>query len=194
MIGNDIVDLKLAAKESNWQRPRFLQKLFTDHEQNLIRNAKDASNMLWRLWSMKESAYKVHVQQYDTRFFAPKKIACQHVSESSGLMCIDDELYATESKKVAAYVFSSAILAKNNTAFSDYYFITKHASLIEQRQEIYHELKTIFSKKYRLTYDLLHIEKSVAGAPKVFYNNNRLDVSFSMTHHGKYAAISILNP
>ena len=35
MIGNDIVDLKQAAKDSNWQRPRFLDKVFTKHEQDL---------------------------------------------------------------------------------------------------------------------------------------------------------------
>ena len=33
MVGNDIVDLAEAKKASNWQRPRFLEKLFTPNEQ-----------------------------------------------------------------------------------------------------------------------------------------------------------------
>ena len=37
MIGNDVVDLELAKKESNWQRRGFLSKIFTKNEQRLIR-------------------------------------------------------------------------------------------------------------------------------------------------------------
>lgn len=73
MIGNDIVDLKQAAKDSNWKRPRFLDKIFTPREQQLIWSAKDQDQMVWLLWSMKEAAYKVNVQQFGTRFFNPKR-------------------------------------------------------------------------------------------------------------------------
>ena len=41
MIGNDIVDITEAKQKSNWQRPRFLDKLFTVQEQQLIQNAHD---------------------------------------------------------------------------------------------------------------------------------------------------------
>ena len=33
MIGNDIVDLDLARKESNWKRKGFLDKIFSLQEQ-----------------------------------------------------------------------------------------------------------------------------------------------------------------
>ena len=69
MIGNDIVDLKQAAKDSSWKRPRFLDKIFTPREQQLIWSAKDQDQMVWLLWSMKEAAYKVNVQQFGKRFF-----------------------------------------------------------------------------------------------------------------------------
>ena len=36
MIGNDIVDLKLAKNQSNWQRKGFLEKQFTEEEQKTI--------------------------------------------------------------------------------------------------------------------------------------------------------------
>ena len=41
MIGNDLVDLKVASVESNWKRPRFLDKVFTIEEQQLIMNSKN---------------------------------------------------------------------------------------------------------------------------------------------------------
>ena len=63
MIGNDIVDLKLASIQSNWQRKGFLNKVFTKKEQTLILNASNSFEMVWLLWSIKESAYKVYIQQ-----------------------------------------------------------------------------------------------------------------------------------
>lgn len=76
MIGNDLVDLKLAAKQSNWQRKGFLDKLFTPKEQGCILNSSNPFETVWLLWSMKESAYKAYLQTHNERFFAPKKLAC----------------------------------------------------------------------------------------------------------------------
>ena len=39
-IGNDIVDLNLAKTESNWQRKGFLEKQFTQKEQEEILTQK----------------------------------------------------------------------------------------------------------------------------------------------------------
>ena len=44
MIGNDIVDLALAQKESNWKRKGFLDKIFTLQEQLFI-NLSNAINI-----------------------------------------------------------------------------------------------------------------------------------------------------
>ena len=39
MIGNDIVDLALAKKESNWKRKGYLDKIFTVSEQLLLQKS-----------------------------------------------------------------------------------------------------------------------------------------------------------
>ena len=59
MVGNDIVDLKHAALESNWQRKGFLNKVFTSSEKQYIQDAENPFQMVWLIWSMKESAYKI---------------------------------------------------------------------------------------------------------------------------------------
>ena len=41
MIGNDIIDLKLAKKESNYWRPGFLEKQFSSNEQTLIKSTSN---------------------------------------------------------------------------------------------------------------------------------------------------------
>ena len=71
MIGNDIVDLELARKESNWKRKGFLDKIFAKNEQLLIFNAENPDTMVWNLWSRKEAAYKIYNRQTQIRGYFP---------------------------------------------------------------------------------------------------------------------------
>ena len=52
MIGNDIIDLKLAAIQSNWQRKGFLNKIFTEEEQRVILNSDNAFQLVWYLFAL----------------------------------------------------------------------------------------------------------------------------------------------
>jgi phosphopantetheine--protein transferase-like protein len=74
MIGNDVVDLVLAKKESNWKRKGFLDKIFTTFEQDLIQKASNQEEMVWMLWSIKESVYKAYQRMVYNQGFYPVKI------------------------------------------------------------------------------------------------------------------------
>ncbi len=76
MIGNDIIDLEKAKRESDWQRRGFLDKLFTSGEQQLIWSSGNAELMIWNLWSRKEAAYKIYNRQSGERFFSPRRFVC----------------------------------------------------------------------------------------------------------------------
>jgi len=100
-IGIDIVDLLQARKESNWQRPGFLEKLFNTEEQELILQAADPEQMVWLLWTMKESAYKIYSREFQWHAFAPHQLSCKLLSFSSdgatGLVSCRNENYHTQS-------------------------------------------------------------------------------------------------
>jgi phosphopantetheine--protein transferase-like protein len=74
MIGNDVVDLVLAKKESNWKRKGFLDKLFTPFEQGLIQKNPNQEEIVWMLWSIKESVYKAYQRIHYNEGFYPIKI------------------------------------------------------------------------------------------------------------------------
>lgn len=76
MIGNDVVDLRLARVESNWKRRGYLEKLFTQTERLAIATAADAEVCLWILWSMKEAAYKIYNRETGIRAYIPFKLEC----------------------------------------------------------------------------------------------------------------------
>lgn len=96
MIGNDIVDLALARKESNWKRKGFLDKIFTKEEQLLITNAGNPEVMVWNLWSRKEAAYKIYNRQTGIRGYFPNQIACFYKSSTLGTVFINENRYYTQ--------------------------------------------------------------------------------------------------
>ncbi|MEJ5963180.1 4'-phosphopantetheinyl transferase superfamily protein [Pedobacter immunditicola] len=107
LIGNDIVDLLVAAQESNWKRKGFLKKIFTAEEQLLIMSSQQPEATLWLLWSMKEAAYKIYSREKGIRCFAPTSLCCQLAPLLSnndegertytGKVLIGDDIYLTQS-------------------------------------------------------------------------------------------------
>ena len=101
MIGNDVVDLALAKKESNWQRTGFLDKILTASEKQLVNNSKIPFETVWLLWSMKESAYKIHNRSTGIRMFNPLKFECVNIKivgqQYFGSVMIADQRFYTKS-------------------------------------------------------------------------------------------------
>ncbi|MDG2431369.1 4'-phosphopantetheinyl transferase superfamily protein [Flavobacterium sp.] len=106
MIGNDVIDLALARKQSNWQRSGFLEKIFTVREQLLIKSSTNPELVVWNLWSRKEAAYKIFNRTTGTRAFIPRELECAYTNENEGLVicrgncfftktCIEDDLLYT---------------------------------------------------------------------------------------------------
>ena len=115
MLGNDIVDFKLAKTQSNWQRSGFLNKIYTEQEQFYIRSAENPDKMVWLFWSMKEAAYKIHNRITDVRNFAPTSLECNIRQEDlkNGMVCVDAETYYTESEINDDYVHTIATCFEN---------------------------------------------------------------------------------
>jgi phosphopantetheinyl transferase (holo-ACP synthase) len=76
VIGNDVIDISAAGRDSNWQRKGFIEKLFTATERQLIHAGANPELMVWILWSMKEAAYKAYNRHTQYRGFIPLKLIC----------------------------------------------------------------------------------------------------------------------
>jgi phosphopantetheinyl transferase (holo-ACP synthase) len=175
LIGNDIIDLSVAKTQSNWQRAGFLEKQFTDHEIELIQQSEQPFLLVWRLWSMKEAAYKVVVQQRQQRFFAPKKFACEVLSEREGCVAFQNQTFQTYTQSTSKYIYTST----GNEIFQ---WIGKQTDTPKMWSAI--ERHTGYSATQ------LEIRKSDLGIPVLFYNEKQLSDSFTKTHHGDFQAIA----
>ena len=109
MIGNDIVDLSLAQKESNWKRKGFLDKIFSPQEQCLILNNPNSELIVWNLWSRKEAAYKIYNRITGIRGYFPWKLECHYTDENSGTVSIDGFLFYTQTQITNDYIYSIAV-------------------------------------------------------------------------------------
>lgn len=191
MIGNDLVDLKLAAKKSNWQRKGFLDKLFTSMEQGYIINSNNPFETVWLLWSMKESAYKAYLQTYGNRFFAPKKLVCHLISKNTGTVLIKNTLFFTKSEIGEAFIYTVASAKNQDNNFLSDCFEFDQPDFETQHSQTYQKVLSAFANELKLPVAQLKIEKNSQGVPQLFQGEILLNHSFSLTHHGQFGAFTI---
>ena len=190
MIGNDIVDLTEAKQNSNWQRPRFLEKLFTLHEQQLIQNSEYPFLMVWRLWSMKEAAYKLYTQLHPSRFYKPKQFECK-IENLKGTVNYQDFQCYLRTKITSQYILSEARLV--NTDFISEVLEIESSSITNQSAILKAQLLLKLADRMQLLKHDLNIVKSEFGTPSVYHKSERLDLGISLTHHGHYGAYGFSN-
>lgn len=179
MIGNDIVDLRLAARQSNWRRPGFLEKQFTTKEQALILSAADPFVRVWLFWSMKEAAYKCHTQQIEKRFFAPKKFECSLLSENRGRVFFEGQQFYTRTFFGKDFLSTTAQGSmEEGTVFSAMCL----PNTIDQ------EIKEKLQNESGIFVSEIIQRKSLIGAPKYYHKEKLITKSCSISHHGNYGA------
>ena len=137
MIGNDIVDLALASLQSNWRRAGYLDKLFTQKEQDYILQAPNPDVMVWTLWTMKEAVYKIIIQQNGQRGYYPLRIATTDLD--SGIMRFENQVYFTQTKVTSDCIHTVAL---TTTLFDNVKELTKPCEVIKIGEVPYALLNT----------------------------------------------------
>jgi phosphopantetheinyl transferase (holo-ACP synthase) len=114
MIGNDIVDLHLAKKQSNWKRKGYVEKVFTVSERRFIKNAKNQEHTVWELWSRKEAVYKIIIQKGGIPGYYPLKIECLDCGLGYGKVQFEKQLFYTRTVFSDDFIYSEAIVTPHD--------------------------------------------------------------------------------
>ena len=191
MIGNDIIDLKLASSFPSWRRKRFRDKVFSVEEQKIISDSLDPFQTIWLLWSMKESAYKTYSRKHSEKFFAPIKLKCKLTSFRKGIVEIFDEKYRTYSTIEENYIYSIAHQSSSENVITNF-FKLDNANYSNQHCTSYKKLLHAIAEEKKVTLASLTIRKDENGIPYLFQNNQAQEIPFSVTHHGNFGAYAIL--
>lgn len=188
MIGNDVVDLKLASRQSDWRREGFLEKVFSVTEQHQILASKEPEKLVWLLWSMKEAAYKAHQR----RFHLPRKINWQEfecsltaVSDksASGRVKAGKAEYITASEITEACLHTAAEIKDRNIVKNSIF----ETSSAEMKQLFLQQI----SEAFKVPKKALKIHKDLQGIPFVSFGTTTLFEDFSFSGHGRFCAFSM---
>ena len=178
-IGNDIVDLNLAKTQSNWQRKGFLEKQFTQKEQDEILSSENPFLKVWLFWSMKEAAYKCYTQKFEARFFAPQKFECSLIFKEAGTVVFEGVTFYTTSFFSEFYIYTIARETEKETAvFSE----------IGLPNSLNSDLKIKLAAETGVSVEGIEKRKTTIGAPLFYYQEELLTTSCSISHHGNYGA------
>ncbi|PTM10888.1 MAG: hypothetical protein DA407_02835 [Bacteroidetes bacterium] len=186
MVGNDIVDIDEAIQASNWQRPRFLNKLFTVQEQLCVHNSTNQFLMVWRLWSMKEAAYKLFTQLHPSRFYKPKQFECK-IDNLKGIVIFQDFKCYVDTKITSKYIISEARLVEPKMTSDILKFQNENTD--GKSKVLKTELLKSVAKRYQTQSEILKVVKNKFGVPTVRFGLKEINVS--LTHHGNYGAYAI---
>lgn len=185
MIGNDIVDLRLAKTQSNWRRPGYLQKIFIKEDIDQILKSDDRDKMIWLLWSMKEAAYKAWQRKNNLApKFNPRSFKCSIQTSNSksitGKVIIEEELFFTKS------FFNSRLIHSLATGRKNEKIIWKSlSSKVNLKQSLLREFEATagpFSK-------LPILKKNRHFIPQLFIND-QTHYNFSLSHHGSFSGFA----
>ena len=189
MVGNDIIDIRLANQQSDWQRKGFVEKVFTQEEQLAINSSEDPFGTVWRIWSMKESAYKLYLQTGQERFFNPLHLSCEIISSEKGIVYCEELKIYTRTKFNSKFIFTSVSSSSMDNAEDQVFYIPK-SDYHFQSEFTHRQILKCIARKFDLNIYKLKIRKTNQKVPEVVYNKQKLDFCFSLTHHGNYGAFS----
>ncbi|MDB5021295.1 MAG: hypothetical protein JWQ28_2422 [Pedobacter sp.] len=115
MIGNDLVDLQEASRQSNWRRKGYLEKVFSSAEREQILDDEQPDQLVWLLWSMKEAVYKIDSKISGIRTFAPTSLSCIDITikqgHAAGKVFVDHKTYFTDTELSDTYIHSIAAIS-----------------------------------------------------------------------------------
>lgn len=186
MIGNDIIDIDFTRKYSDWKRRGFLAKVFTKSEQDYITQSIDPFHGVWRFWSMKESAYKLHLRSKQVRSFYPSKLSCKLLDDIKGMVFIEGESYNTTTKKSKDYIFTFTTQNKLLEVAHDIIMFDEKLPV-----DYYALIQNEISLHLDCRNTEINIIKNTSGIPQLYRNKIKLEANISITHHGKYLAWSL---
>ncbi|MFO7746119.1 MAG: 4'-phosphopantetheinyl transferase superfamily protein [Psychroflexus sp.] len=168
MIGNDIVDLAKAKEESNIFRPRYLEKVCSTTEVNLVLSNANSITNFWRIWTMKECAYKAFQRKFSIKtIFNPFAFTCQFEDSEFGRVSFQNYQLSVETIQTDEFIYSEVINSKINQRF------------FGSTLDFLLDLKTKLNLQ-----SLPEVSKTTEGFPVLNLPNKTLHIS--KTHHGKF--------
>ncbi len=188
MIGNDIVDLECAKHNSRWREQRFLDKLFSAIEQDFILSDGNRFQNIWRLWSMKESAYKIISRGDGIIRFNPKDFTCLIMNTTQAHVRFENTTVPTLTETHPDFIQTTAFLKPD--WISEVVQLV-HSDFKSQHKQSYQHAIKAYAILKNVSQNMVEIIKNRLGVPQFYINGSLQPEHLSLTHHGHFGAFAI---
>jgi phosphopantetheinyl transferase (holo-ACP synthase) len=188
VIGNDIVYLGFAKLNSRWQEQRFLDKLFSAEEQDYILSDGKRFQNIWRLWSMKESVYKIISRANGIVRFNPKDFKCLVKDTTQGHVVFGNTVISTLTETQSKFIQTTAFLEKDWTSEV---FQLLHSDFKWQQIQSYQRAVKAYAHLMKVSHQTVKIIKNKTGVPQFYIDGSLQPEHMSLTHHGHFGAFAI---
>jgi len=186
MIGNDIIDIAYTYKSTNWKRDGWLEKVCTPDEIELVYSSYDPFLTVWRMWTMKESAYKVSIKEGLSHSLNPASFETKFIDSFSGKVLYGSTSLQTLTNIIETAYISTVAARQINKIQYEVIDIGR-----EPRKDVRKALITHISQTHSICENAISIFSHEKRIPTILVNNTTLDISISMSHHGQYGAFAI---
>ena len=180
MLGNDVIDRSLAARQSNWRRKGYLDKIFSPAEQLEVNRTDDQDLVVWLIWSMKEAAYKIVNRTMGKRFFDPLALVCDFdmgQGIASGTVSFQQKVFATSTEIGPDFIHTIAL--GHGLAFSDV--------------EVVHGANQAgYLQRFNLENPAIRLEKNRELLPEIYHHGRKEATMASISHHGSRLCVAFL--
>lgn len=200
-IGNDVVDLKEPANVQKSGDSRFLKKILTDAEIEVVINAENSDEALWSIWACKETAYKVIKKTFPNAAFIPRK--WQVSFNRSQLECSEGEVVIEGKVGIFIRLFFNYDyihcvgvnkLAELDKIISGVEFLPE-----EDNPSLFSRLclEKRLAEHFLLDSNQIKIrrikERGELQPPRTYIDGRETDIDISLSHDGRFVAYAFFN-
>jgi phosphopantetheinyl transferase (holo-ACP synthase) len=195
-LGNDVVDLADAEARLEGLHPRFEQRAFTAAERAALADSPHRQRLHWALWAAKESAYKALKQLDPSLAFSPRELEVTLGPETGG----DERQGARE--LASGRVVRGSLELDLEVQFSgeSVHAIARRRipaaagilSAVEAaREDASAAVRRLATSAIGAALGIAPGQLRISGRPPlVWRGDDRLDLSLSVSHHGRFVAFA----
>ncbi len=213
--GNDIVDLRSLEAAGKGRDRRFVSRVLTTAEEELLAASGYSDCVLWLLWAAKEAAYKLVSRTQAGLPFIPKRFQatfpdCGSVSLSRsifagpngcvetpcGVVTVKAELtndYVQVISAASGAILNQVMAGKINPFDQTDEIPVAHESELTCRFALAALAKALGTKTRSLEIRRLATPRG-PGPPVVYHENKPAAVNLSLSHHGRYVSYAYITP
>ena len=189
-VGNDIVDLAVAPKLEGRRGKRWIEKVCSLEEQFCFVPENIHQKTVWRLWSMKESAYKAHKQLEPDSVFSPHQTLCIMTNLKDGLVMIDGRTYVTRTITSEDFVYTTASSDQETPPITRAFKLASSYNK-DQGLEVRAAALSDAAEQLHVPLSELNIHKDEAHVPRLNFGKDKHSMMISFTHHCDYAGYAL---